>query len=251
MFARELSPRMWFRPALRRCLGKVMRVSYDLGFWWEPDLISSEEAARKYVHLERAGVVADHPSVRAFYGAVLQEFGDLTEETIETSPWSAPIYGSDQCVIVTASWSRAADVGPRLVHLARQHGLTAFNPQTGEVKLAGPSVNVPTRSNLELANGEVIRDPTRDQITTALRELSEADWYVVLELQPDNFIQAGMGSEAGVPTGAYAVEFRTGGRDSHMGAFTRDLADVVTAFLGFLSGETDWQSRFRWSPVVY
>jgi hypothetical protein len=228
-----------------------MLVSYDLGFWWEPDLISSEDAARKYVHLERAGVVAGHPSVRAFYDAVLKEFGDLTEETKETSPWSAPIYGTDQCVVVTASWSQAADVGPRLVDLARQHGLTVFNPQTGEVELTGPSVNVPTGSNLELANGEVIRDPTRDHITIALRELGEADWYVILELQPDNFIQAGIGSEAGVPDGAYAVEFRAGRRDSHMGAVTRDLADVVTAFLGFLSGETGWQSRFRWSPVVY
>lgn len=157
MFVRELSPWCGSRPALRRCLGKVMRVSYDLGFWWEPDLISSEEAARKYVHLERAGVVSEHPSVRAFYDAVLKEFGDLTEETMETSPWSAPIYGSDQCVIVTASWSRAADVGPRLVDLARRHGLTAFNAQTGEVELAGPSVNVPTRSRLEL--GERRSDP--------------------------------------------------------------------------------------------
>lgn len=67
----------------------------------------------------------------------------------------------------------------------------------------------------------MIRDPTEDQIATALRELSEAAWYVILELRPDNFIQAGMGSEAGVPDGAYAVEFRAGGRDSHMGAHAR------------------------------
>jgi len=92
----------------------VTRVSYDLVFCWEPDLISSKDAARKYSDLveERSGVVADYPSIRAFYGAVLEQFGDLTEETMETSPWSSPVYVTDQCVIVTASPSRAADVGP-------------------------------------------------------------------------------------------------------------------------------------------
>lgn len=106
-------------------------MSFDLAFWHESKPTTAEEAARIYDKLTdgEIGIADRHPAVGAFYDDVIAAFGDLTEENAEESPWMSPLYRNEECVIANIAWSRHREVGPVLVDLASNHGLTTYDPQ--------------------------------------------------------------------------------------------------------------------------
>lgn len=110
-------------------------MSFDLGFWPDRLTATNKDAAIRYkqlVHESLTGSDATEPLL-GFLRDVQAVYPDLTVETMETSPWSSPIYVSAEGVVVSISGSRAPEVGPVLWRLAAQHGLTCFDPQRSEV----------------------------------------------------------------------------------------------------------------------
>lgn len=106
-------------------------MSFDLIFWCQKVIPTSEEAAQVYDQLTDGltGIVEESPAIENFRQAVISEFPDLTEESIDESPWAAPLYVTGECVIAAISWSRSSEVSSALLYLASAHGLTAYDPQ--------------------------------------------------------------------------------------------------------------------------
>ncbi|WKD31717.1 hypothetical protein [Streptomyces xanthophaeus] len=224
-------------------------MSFDLGFWWEEHLITPAEAARKYNAMVEGdtGVGREHPALGVFYGELISQFPDLTEENFEVSPWAASLYRTSECVIVSISYPRQREVSDYLLGLAGRSGITCYDPQSEKVYF--PEGENP--ATLELSNGSVINGPSRDDVTRAVSGLSLEDWYVILETRPGWFIQVGLGVAAGAPAGFYALEIREGAKDKHFRAVVEDLPQVINAFSGFLLGDSSWQSAFQFSRVSY
>lgn len=107
------------------------RVSFDLVFWYQKSMPTSEEAARIYDELTDGltGVVEENPAVGDFYRSVVAVFPELTVENMNESPWASAIYVTGECVITAISWSRSREVSSILLDLAASHGLSAYDPQ--------------------------------------------------------------------------------------------------------------------------
>jgi hypothetical protein len=110
-------------------------VSFDLSFWYEDVPSTSERAAEIYDRLTDGedGVVPSAPALIDFFAEVIATFGDLTEENMEESPWTSPLYRTTECVIANLAYSRSEEVAPVLRRLASKHGLTVYDPQNREV----------------------------------------------------------------------------------------------------------------------
>ncbi|WP_371778488.1 hypothetical protein [Streptosporangium subroseum] len=106
-------------------------MSFDLTFWYQKSIPTSEEAAQVYDQLtdELTGVVEESPAIEVFHQAVISAYPDLTEENMNESPWASPLYVTSECVIAAISWSRSSEVSSVLLDLASTHGLTAYDPQ--------------------------------------------------------------------------------------------------------------------------
>lgn len=224
-------------------------MSFDLGFWWEGQEISPDEAARKYLAMVEGDtrVVSEHPALEGFYGALTSRYPDLDEENLETSPWAVSLYRTGECVITSISYSRQWEVCDFVLELAREYGITSYDPQSQQVHFPGDG----SLATLELANGAVIKGANLSDVIGALRVLSEQDWYVILETEPGKYIQVGLGETAGAPAGSYALEFREGSNDQHIRAITGELVDVIDAFSGFFSDDFSWRAKFHFSRAVY
>lgn len=111
-------------------------MSFDLAFWSEDPPPSQARAADVYDRLAdgESDVLPASPAVGRFLDDVDAAFPDLTEDTLDVSPWAAAVYRTSECAIVSISWSRVDDVVPVLLTLASRHRLTAYDPQTGQVR---------------------------------------------------------------------------------------------------------------------
>ncbi|MGW5611641.1 hypothetical protein ACWEWI_37390 [Streptomyces sp. NPDC003753] len=224
-------------------------MSFDLGFWWEAQPIPPAEAARKYSAMiaGEVGVVGEHPALNAFYGELVSQFPDLTEENFETSPWAAPLYRTSECLIASISHSQQSAVFERLLELADAGGVTCYDPQSGKVYCPKGENSV----TLEFSDGSVINDPSQDDVTRALNSLSPDDWYVILETRPGWFIQVGFGVAAGIPAESYVLEVKDGSEDKHYRTVVTELSQIINAFSETLSGNSGWRADFRFSSVRY
>jgi hypothetical protein len=101
-----------------------------------------------------------------------------------------------------------------------------------------------------MADGSVIDRPDPQAVSTWVGRLSSANWYAILERGPEHYLQAGVGRNAGVPGGRYALERRDGSAERHYRGVVVSLDVVVEAFVGFASGRLDWAERLDWQRVV-
>ena len=110
-------------------------MSFDLGFWYEDVPSAPERAAAIYERLTdgEEGVVPSASAVNDFFVEVIATFEDMTEENMEESPWTSPLYQTPECVVASLAYSTSGDVAPVLLELASKHGLTAYDPQNREV----------------------------------------------------------------------------------------------------------------------
>nr|WTB30968.1 hypothetical protein OG781_17085 [Streptomyces sp. NBC_00830] len=224
-------------------------MSFDLGFWWEAQQIPPVEAARKYSAMVagEAGVASEHPALDVFFGELISQFPDLSEENFETSPWAAPLYRTSECLIASISYPQQSEVSEFLLELANASGVTCYDPQSGNVHfpVSGNSVK------LEFADGSVINGPSQDDVTRALNGLSPEDWYLILETRPGWFIQVGFGAAAGILADSYVLEVRDGSEDKHFRTVVTELPRIVDAFHKSLSGDLTWRTNFRFSRVSF
>ncbi|MFF7646728.1 hypothetical protein [Streptomyces canus] len=224
-------------------------MSFDLGFWWEPQPIPPVEAAQKYSAMiaGEVGVASEHPALDGFFGELISRFPDLTEENFETSPWVAPLYRTSECLIASISYPRQSEVSEFLLELASASGVTCYDPQSGNVHFPASGNSV----TLEFSDGSVVNNPSRDDVTRALNGLSPEDWYLILETRPGWFIQVGFGAAAGIPPGSYVLEVRDGSEDKHFRAMVTELPRIIDAFRRSLSGDSTWRANFQFSRVSY
>jgi hypothetical protein len=106
-------------------------MSFDLTFWYEKDPSTPEEAFQIYDQLTdgETGVVESSTAIDEFFSEVVSLYQDLTEENMEESPWTAPLYRTSECVIANITWSRHKELKDVLLDLANKRGLTAYDPQ--------------------------------------------------------------------------------------------------------------------------
>ncbi|WP_143230035.1 hypothetical protein [Actinophytocola xanthii] len=111
-------------------------MSFDLAFWYEDVPSTAEQALEIYERLGEEGengVVTSAPEVERFFAEVVKTYGDMTEENLDESPWSASPYGTAEYVIVNISFSRVQEVVPVLEQLAAKHRVSMFDPQNREI----------------------------------------------------------------------------------------------------------------------
>jgi hypothetical protein len=106
-------------------------VSFDLAFWYEERPSSADRGWEIYERLAEGetGVTVATSHIEDFVNDVLAVYPDLTDETLDESPFNSAVYRTSECAITAISWERAEEVGRKLLELAREHALTAYDPQ--------------------------------------------------------------------------------------------------------------------------
>jgi hypothetical protein len=109
-------------------------VSYDLAVWdgeqpLDDDAAGSalDELYERYLESEEAGVPPS-PSIDAYVNALIERY----PEDGHDSPWASPPVideASGPIVYLLMSYSRAEEVSEYAAALARERGLTCFDPQ--------------------------------------------------------------------------------------------------------------------------
>lgn len=226
-------------------------MSFDLYVWREAQPITAEQADRICHHLAegQAGVVEPDDGVRAFHEELTARFPDLeslTDEEMETSPWSMSPEGMPTCVITTIRWPRAQELAAFVIDLAERHGLVCYNPQDRTVH--NPAEIVTAEGlHLQFCDGSTINSPNPADLRQLLQRISAQNWYACLERQPGWFVQVGIGKNAGnVPLGQFALEYREGD-NGHYRTLVASLDDAATLFKSFAADDQTWRTTFPWT----
>jgi hypothetical protein len=120
-------------------------MSFDLGFWYEENPITAEEAGVIYMRLCEGdvSVVKAYP-ITYFLEDVKQHYppiGAYRDEDVDDCPWNCDWDIGPGSVVVCIAWSRADELTPILMELANEHDLLCYNPQRGEVYLPASLLN--------------------------------------------------------------------------------------------------------------
>ncbi|MDX3772338.1 MULTISPECIES: hypothetical protein [unclassified Streptomyces] len=230
----------------RAPVGRGM-MSFDLAVWFEQTRPSRVEAVQKHRRMCEggSGVAVGHLAVAMFHGALVAEFPEVPHPV---SPWSAGLDVSEESVLMPMAWGRVAEVAPRVVELAGEHGLVCFDPQAGVVHVP-PGLRGPDALQLQSCVGLQVEDPDPETVERAVRRLSAENWFVILEGSPDRYVQVGTGSRAGVASGGFGVEHRDGSPDRHYRCVLRDLDQVVAVFADFARGTSAWSVEAKWEKL--
>ena len=98
---------------------------------------------------------------------------------------------------------------------------------------------------LETAESIGFDQVSEQQLLDAFADDNGRGEFVNLSEKPEVYIQA-----SGEDDGPYALEFRDGDADHHFSAGdTFRKADVLRAFLWYLTGDTRWRSEYSWQKL--
>jgi hypothetical protein len=106
-------------------------MSCDFAIWYPAKRLTDEQAGALYERLcegDTAGV-APHPAVEGFYRELTSKY----PERDEASVWSMPIERSSGHVLVSSVPTSAKEVESFVRALARKHGLSVYDPESGTV----------------------------------------------------------------------------------------------------------------------
>jgi hypothetical protein len=117
---------------------KVARMTYDLAVW-EGEAPTSDKAASAFYQRLMDGVEGDQapeppsPRMTAYVDALLPRWPDITDDGSEDSPWAdgpmiANAFGN--AIYFSMVWSRAEEASEFAAHLAEQHELVCYDPQS-------------------------------------------------------------------------------------------------------------------------
>lgn len=112
-------------------------MSFDLAVWHESSAIDSRAAQKKYEAM-CAGVdlPMQHESIAQFINVVTREYpqiDDWDEDDLDDCPWSCEFDESPGHCILNIRWGREEELVPKLIHMAKELGLTCYDPQSGVV----------------------------------------------------------------------------------------------------------------------
>jgi hypothetical protein len=229
-------------------------MSFDLAVWGSPKPVTAGQALQIYQQLcdEQADTVKADAQVEAFYQQIIGRFPPLEStsyDEIDRRPWSMSPEASPGHVIMTIQWPRAKELREYVIRLAAELGLVCFDPQS--VHVHNPPRQDPASGlRMEFCDGSVIDNPEPGDLRRLLQQVSERNWYAILEREPGWYVQVGIGEHAGpVRAGKFAVEYREGTPDRHYRALVTSLDDVVTVFERFATGEQPQVSTFAWKRL--
>lgn len=227
-------------------------MSFDLAVWREEAPITASAAQEKYLRFCDGMLDGEaDPRVAAFVTDVAALFPYLKDDT-ESSPWSCdPWIGPDH-IIMTIQYSRAGEVESAAGHLATEHGLVYYDPQRYSVRNPPALLSRPGPM-LTMCDGSALHEPAASALSEALRTLSARNWFAILEVADQVYVQVGLGPKAGIGNaeGAYSLEHRDGSPERHRRHVTTDLDVVIGAFQALAAGEEGWTGRLSWEPVAY
>ncbi|MGK5557411.1 hypothetical protein ACSNOI_37975 [Actinomadura kijaniata] len=112
-------------------------MSYDL-YFWKSAKGPAQEVGHQLADEEVHGLEPS-PDVERFRERLLTTWPDLADQISPWAPdldWRQPWGRKDLApyfVGLTLSWSTTTDDLDSMISIAREHGLTAYDPQTGEV----------------------------------------------------------------------------------------------------------------------
>ncbi|MEV6296492.1 hypothetical protein AB0M41_40140 [Streptomyces sp. NPDC051896] len=190
-------------------------------------------------------------AVPAFYAALVADYpesSEADEATDESSPWSAGLDVGDGYVLMPMQWGRAAEVAPRVIELAGQHGLVCFDPQVGVVHVP-PALRASGALHLQSCVGLPVSDPDLETVERAVRRLSAENWFVILEDPSGRYVQVGNGARAGAAAGGYTVEFRDDSPERHYRRVLRDREQVVSVFADFMRDPATRPAGVAWEKL--
>lgn len=229
-------------------------MSFDLGVWSEevrPSRTAASETHRRLCAGESAAV-RPAAAVAGFYAALVAEFPEWSEAEVaaeELSPWSAGLDVGDGHVLVPMQWGRVAQVAPRVIELAGQHGLVCFDPQAGVVHVP-PALRAAAALELQPCVGLPVSDPDVESVERVVRGLSAENWFVILEDPSGRYVQVGTGAQAGAAGGGYAVEFRDGTSERHFRCMLHDREQVVSVFVDFTRDPATRPAGVTWDRLT-
>ncbi len=111
-------------------------MSFDLAVWHSSKSWTTEEVAERYVAL-CAGkniikLIEPHKKVSKFVAeltAIYPQIDDVAEDKVDDCPWNCAFDVSAGHCIMSMSFSRADEVAPIIIRLARKYGLICYDPQ--------------------------------------------------------------------------------------------------------------------------
>lgn len=216
-------------------------MGLNLYVWHEAEPISADEAHEKLERWNAADTdaYAHHGDVVRFHEALLRRF-----PARRSGVWSSAPQLSDQVVVASCSWMRAAEVSEAVVELAAEHGLVCYEPASRILNPNAPGyvpefvltgMGVPT-----------VPDPDAKRVDWVVRRLSDANFFAILDRADGGYAQIGYGPRAGLPSAIYALEYRD--EKGHFRSETKEV-DVAVRFLqGYLDADA-WRRGHTWHPV--
>lgn len=209
-------------------------------------LASGQELDPKIRDFHRE-LLARFPPLESFSDADLEQIAERDDIV-----WSVtPDVGATH-VWLAIIWPRASAVLAAVRDLAAGQGLVCYDPQASHV-YNPPLSPSGAGLRLEACDGSVVINPGPQDIARMLRQLSERNWYAILQREPDSswYVQVGLGPGAGsLPPGKLAVEHREGSPDRHFRCTVDGIGDVIEVFSGFASGANGWRTALPWAPLT-
>ncbi|KAB2344300.1 hypothetical protein [Actinomadura rudentiformis] len=227
-------------------------MSFDLAVWYEDAPITASAGLEKY-RVFCDGYLDDGQNGRivAFLADLASRFPGLKDDP-EDSPWSVEPWVGHDHVLLNIRYPRAGEVEGVVRELAAEHELVLFNPQVATVRNPPRLTSLPGPT-LTMCDGSVLKQPGGEALTAALRTLSDRNWFAILEIKDQTYVQVGLGPNAGLggASGVYSLEHRDGSPERHRRHLATDLDDVIAAFVGLAADEPGWADRLTWEPVVF
>jgi hypothetical protein len=226
-------------------------MSFDLVVWRDQGRpISADEASRYYAQLcdRPFDSFAPGPEMLSFVNEIAQRF-HAAHSSGGLGPWAAEPDVDEAFAIMPIVSSVASEVLPLVLELAHARRLVCFDPQNSVVYQPAGPVGETRQASLELYSGQIIANPSPDKVDTEIRRLSPDNWYAILELGLNQYLQVGYGENADAPKGQYAIEHRNGSPERHLRTVTPSVEEAVVACLRYLRGETDWIKTFSWRKI--
>ncbi|WP_433467051.1 hypothetical protein [Spirillospora sp. CA-128828] len=225
-------------------------MSFDLSVWREETPITASVAGEKYRQFcDGMPNGETDPRVADFLTGLRARFPDLKDD-LESSPWNSdPWVGSDH-VILTAAWSRADEIEAVVKRLAAEHELVLYNPQEEIVRNPPVLLSLPGQT-LSMCDGSALHKPAGAALREALHTLSPRNWFAILDVAEQVYVQVGLGPNAGLDEGVYSLEHRDGSPERHRRHVTTDLEAVIAAFEAVAANEPDWTERLTWEPLTF
>ena len=188
----------------------------ELIVWHEPERITHAEAMEKAAAGNRFEA---HPGVAAF--------------AAETE---GSIVGGDSTSHVVLSVKDSAV--PSMRYLAAKHRLVCYEPERRAV-LNPPLLRRAEAFELTFCVGHSIDDPSPQHLASAVRELTDQNWFIVLNDGDEHFVQVARSN------GTHLMEYKDDG------LFQTEVADadvVIEALCEHAAG-APWRDRFSWRPI--